>query len=148
MPFDAPNLDYHALAPEIVLTAVLLVVLVADLIFEERGRWASSSIAGVGVLAALVPVLTLAVDGADRSMFGGAFVVDNFALVLKAVFLLAGYVTILVSTDYIADGDYAEGEYYFMLLSSLLGMTVMASSRDLLSNLDRINLSGFERTVD
>ncbi len=105
----------------------------ADLIFEERGRWASSSIAGVGVLAALVPVLTLAVDGADRSMFGGAYVVDNFALVLKAVFLLAGYVTILVSTDYIADGDYAEGEYYFMLLSSLLGMTVMASSRDLLS---------------
>ncbi|MDQ3147955.1 MAG: NADH-quinone oxidoreductase subunit N, partial [Actinomycetota bacterium] len=133
MPFDAPNLDYHALAPEIVLTAVLLVVLVADLIFEERGRWASSSIAGVGLLAALVPVLTLAVDGADRSMFGGAYVVDNFALVLKAVFLLAGYVTILLSTDYIADGDYAEGEYYFMLLSSLLGMTVMASSRDLLS---------------
>jgi NADH-quinone oxidoreductase subunit N len=38
-----------------------------------------------------------------------------------------------MSTDYIAEGDYYEGEYYFLLLSSLLGMTVMASSRDLIS---------------
>ena len=79
------------------------------------------------------PVLTLAVDGADRAMFGGAYVVDNFSLVLKALFLLAGYVVVLLSTNYIAEGDYAEGEYYFLLLSSILGMTVMASARDLVS---------------
>ncbi len=40
---------------------------------------------------------------------------------------------VLLSTNYIAEGDYAEGEYYFLLLSSILGMTVMASSRDLVS---------------
>jgi NADH-quinone oxidoreductase subunit N len=80
-----------------------------------------------------VPVLTLAVDGADRSMFGGAYVVDNFALVLKALFLRAGYVVVLLSTNYIAEGDYCEGEYYFLLLSSLLGMIVMASARDLIT---------------
>ena len=45
-------------------------------------------------------------------MFGGAYVVDDFALVLKALFLIAGYVTILMSTDYIGEGDYYEGEYY------------------------------------
>ena len=133
MPFDAPHIDYHAFAPEIVLVGTLVVVLLLDLVAEERGRWASSSVAGIGLLAALVPVVTLAVDGTDRVLFGGAYVVDDFALVLKALFLLAGYVTILISTDYIAEGDYYEGEYYFMLLSSLLGMTVMASSRDLIS---------------
>ena len=64
-----------------------------------------------------MPVLTLAVDGADRcSMFGGGYVVDNFALVLKALFLVAGYVVVLLSTNYVAEGDYWEGEYYFMLL--------------------------------
>jgi NADH-quinone oxidoreductase subunit N len=133
VPFDAPHIDYHAFAPEIVLVGTLVVVLLLDLVAEERGRWASSSVAGIGLLAALVPVVTLAVDGTDRVLFGGAYVVDYFALVLKALFLLAGYVTILISTDYIAEGDYYEGEYYFMLLSSLLGMTVMASSRDLIS---------------
>jgi NADH-quinone oxidoreductase subunit N len=133
VPFDAPHIDYHAFAPEIVLVGTLVVVLLLDLVAEERGRWATSSVAGIGLLAALVPVVTLAVDGTDRVLFGGAYVVDDFALVLKALFLLAGYVTILMSTDYIAEGDYYEGEYYFMLLSSLLGMTVMASSRDLIS---------------
>lgn len=133
MPFDAPGIDYHAFAPEILLVATLVVLLLVDLIFEECARWATSTIAGVGLLASVVPVLTLAVDGADRSLFGGAYVVDDFALVLKALFLVAGYVTVLISTDYIADGDYYEGEYYFLLLSSLLGMTIMASSRDLIS---------------
>ena len=60
-------------------------------------------------------------------MFGGAYAVDNFSLVLKALFLLSGYVVVLLSTNYIAEGDYAEGEYYFLLLSSILGMIVMAS---------------------
>ena len=38
-----------------------------------------------------------------------------------------------MSTNYIAEGDYAEGEYYFLLLCSVLGMTVMASARDLIT---------------
>jgi NADH-quinone oxidoreductase subunit N len=66
-------------------------------------------------------------------MFGGSYAVDNFALVAKALFLVAGYVTVLQSTNYIAEGDYAEGEYYFLLLSSILGMMVMASARDLVT---------------
>jgi NADH-quinone oxidoreductase subunit N len=129
VPFVSPTIDFHAFAPEIVLAATIVVVLLADLVFAERGRWATSSIAGIGLLAALLPVLTLAVDGSDRVLFDGAFVVDNFALVMKALFLLSGYVTILISSRYIAEGDYYEGEYYFMLLSSLLGMVVMGSAR-------------------
>ena len=39
----------------------------------------------------------------------------------------------LLSTNYIAEGDYSEGEYYFLLLSSILGMMVMASARDLIT---------------
>jgi NADH-quinone oxidoreductase subunit N len=131
--FVRPVIDWHALAPELVLTAVLCIVLVADLFLPEDRKALLPSLAGLGLLAALIPVLTLAVDGADRTMFGGAYVVDNFALVVKALFLVAGYVTVLQSTNYIAEGDYAEGEYYFLLLSSILGMTVMGSARDLVT---------------
>jgi NADH-quinone oxidoreductase subunit N len=130
--FTSPTIDYHAFAPEIVLVGVLVVVLIADLVFE-RDKWLLSSLAGIGVLAALVPVITLALDGGDRSMFGGAYEVDGFALVMKALFLVVGYVVILLSTNYVAEGDYYEGEYYFLLVSSLLGMSVMASARDLVS---------------
>ncbi len=132
-PFLSPHVDWHALAPEVVLVGALVAVLLVDLFTSDGSRGIVPQIAGIGLLAALVPVLTLALDGTDRSMFGGAYAVDNFSLVLKGLFLLAGYVVVLLSTNYIAEGDYAEGEYYFLLLSSILGMTVMASSRDLVS---------------
>jgi NADH-quinone oxidoreductase subunit N len=131
--FAQPDVDFHALAPEIVLVGAIVVVLVVDLFTPKGARGIVPQVAGIGLLAAMVPVLTLALDGADRAMFGGAYAVDNFSLVLKALFLLAGYVIVLMSTNYIAEGDYAEGEYYFLLLSSILGMTVMASARDLVS---------------
>ena len=66
-------------------------------------------------------------------MFGGAYVVDEFALVLSALFLVSGYVVVLLSTNYIAEGDYWEGEYYLLILCSVLGMMVMASARDLVT---------------
>src|SRR6266446_3313722 len=131
--FKAPILDYHALAPEIVLTGVLGVLLLVDLVVGERERWATSTIAGIGILAALIPVFTLGVRGHPSSMFGGAYVVDNFSLVLKALFLVTGYVVVLMSSNYIEEGDYYEGEYYFLLVSALLGMVVMASARDLIT---------------
>jgi NADH-quinone oxidoreductase subunit N len=131
--FTAPTIDYHAFAPEIVLVSTLLLVLLVDLVFAERARWATSTLAGIGLLASLVPVITLALDGADRSMFGGAYVVDDFSLVMKGLFLAAGYIVVLLSADYISEGDYYEGEYYFLLLASLSGMTLMASARDLVT---------------
>jgi NADH-quinone oxidoreductase subunit N len=128
-----PYLDYAALSPELVLSGVIVLVLVADLLFEDRARWRTSTLAGIGVLGAFIPVLWLAANGHDRSLFGGAYAVDNYALLLKGFFLIVAYITVLASVDYIESGDYYRGEYYFLLLSSTLGMTVMASSRDLVS---------------
>jgi NADH-quinone oxidoreductase subunit N len=134
MPFTPPHLDYHALAPEIVLTLVLAVVLVADLFLDSSRKWLLSNIAAFGLIAAMVPIISLALSDNDvRSMVGGAYVVDNFALVLKALFLGIGFVVLLMSSNYIEDGDYYEGEFYFLLLSSLLGMVVMSSARDLIT---------------
>jgi NADH-quinone oxidoreductase subunit N len=131
--FVAPRLDYAALAPEIILSLVLVLVLLLDLFLDETQKYLIPPIAGFGVLAAALPLVFLAVQGDDvRSMFGGAYVSDNFALVLKGLFLASGYVVLLMSNRYIEEGDYHKGEYYFLLLSSLLGMVVMASARDLI----------------
>ncbi len=131
--FTAPHIDWHALAPEAVLTVTIAVLLLVDLFTEPAQKWLVSALAGLGLLGAMIPVITLAVDGTDRGLFGGAFTVDKFALVMKGVFIVAGYLTVLLSTNYVAEGDYWEGEYYLLLLSSVLGMSVMASSRDLIT---------------
>jgi NADH-quinone oxidoreductase subunit N len=132
--FSAPRIDYHALAPEIVLAAGICAVLLIDLFVEERQRWITSTVAGFVMLGAFLPIVTLGVIGDDvRSMFDGRYVVDEFALVLKALFLLTGYVVVLMSSNEIDEGGYHQGEYYVLLMSSVLGMVMMASARDLIS---------------
>ncbi len=132
-PFVRPAIDWHAVAPELILLGFGALLTLLDAIFLERGRKMTSALAGIALLVTMVPIITLAIDGADRSMFGGAYVVDNFALIMKALFLLSGYVVVLLSTNYIAEGDYWENEYYSMLLASILGMIVMSSARDLIT---------------
>ena len=127
-----PAIDYHALAPAIVVTATIVVCLLVDLFLPDRPQLVPR-LASFGVLGALIPVLTLAENGADRSLFGGAFVVDNYALAFMGFFLVVAYVALLLSFDDIAEGDYYRGEYYVLLLTSVLGMVVMASARDLIS---------------
>ncbi len=129
----APVIDAHALAPEIVLASALCLVIIADLFLSESRKWITSTLAGLGLLATFVPIITLAVDGNDRSMLSGGYVVDNFALVMKAVFIIGGYVVVLLSSTYLEEGDYYQGEYWTLLLSSILGMLMMSSSRDLIS---------------
>lgn len=132
--FKAPYLDYHALAPEIILSGVIVAVLLADTLLDEGKKWVIGNLAGFGVLAAFVPIVTVATSGhGTRTMAYGSYVVDNYALVLKALFLGIAYVVLLMSTNYIEEGDYYQGEFYFLLLSSVLGMIVMASARDLIT---------------
>ncbi|MDA3004347.1 MAG: NADH-quinone oxidoreductase subunit N [Actinomycetota bacterium] len=130
----APTIDYFGLAPELVLAGGLCLVLMLDLFIEERKKWILTAISSFTLLAAMVPVLMLALSESEvRSMFDGRYVVDNFSLVMKGLFLLAGYVVVLLSSSHIEQGEYWRGEYWFLLLTSLLGMLMMASSRDLVS---------------
>jgi len=130
----APRLDYHALAPEIVLTGVLCAMLGVDLVVDETRKYLVGTVAGLGLLASMIPIVTLALAGHhQREMFGGAYVVDPFALALKALFILSGYVVLLMSTTYIEEGDYYEGEFSFLIVAAILGMVVMASARDLIT---------------
>ncbi|MEN9648947.1 MAG: NADH-quinone oxidoreductase subunit, partial [Actinomycetota bacterium] len=130
----APTIDYHGLAPELVLAGGLCLVLILDLFIDDRKKWLLSAISSFTLLAAMIPVLTLALSDVQvRSMFDGRYVVDNFSLVMKGVFLLSGYVVVLLSSSHVEEGEYWRGEYWFLLLTSLLGMLMMTSSRDLVS---------------
>ena len=137
--FTAPTVDYHALAPEIILAVGICLVLIIDLFVEERQRWITSTVSGFVLLAAFIPVVTLSVLGDDvrnalsGDLLDGRYVVDEYALILKALFLLAGYVVVLMSTTEIDERGYHQGEYYVLLLTSVLGMVMMASSRDLIT---------------
>ncbi len=127
-------LDYHALAPDFIVAGTVLAVLGADLFLPPERKWWSAVIGIFGLTLALIPIFTLAVDDSSlRSMFGGSYVIDDFALVLKVFFIVTGYLVLLMSVSYLESDRYYQGEYYFLVLASLLGGMVMASSRDLIT---------------
>jgi NADH-quinone oxidoreductase subunit N len=69
-----PHIDWAALAPEVVVTLGALLLILADSIFLERARPYMSILAGGTLLGAMIPVIFLANDGADRILFDGAYV--------------------------------------------------------------------------
>ena len=131
---SSPTIDYHALAPEMILGGGIVLLLLLDLFLADSRKWVLTPVASFTLLGAFIPVLTLALNNAStRSMFDGRYVIDDFSLVMKGMFLLAGYVVVLLAADHIREGDYYQGEFWFLMLSSILGMVMMASSRDLIS---------------
>lgn len=124
--------DYIALAPELILVGAICAVLIVDLVLQPHQRWLAMPVSFAGVTVTLGAVLNLA-GGPVRVTLGEMFVVDSFAVVFKVVFCLAALLVFIISHDYLKGDDIHQGEYYFLLLSSLLGMLVIASSRDLIA---------------
>lgn len=165
------SIDYHAVAPVLVLAATALVVLVADLFLPRERRWWAMPISMAGVLASLAVTLTL-VGGEPRGTFctpaarlpalagGGAvprscsYVLDGFALLFQVLFLVVAVIVLLLSLSSVAESRLPPGEYHFLLLSSFVGMLTIAASRDLLMlvvalevvSLPAFVLAGFRRT--
>ncbi|MFW2381966.1 MAG: NADH-quinone oxidoreductase subunit N [Acidimicrobiales bacterium] len=134
-PFVRPDIDWHAVAPELLLLGLGALVTTLDLVFLDRIRKYMPTITGLAFLIPLIPILTLWNQSEDlpRVMFDGAYVVDRYSLALKILFLLSGYVVVLLSTDYMAEGDYYDSEFYQLISASVLGMVVMSSARDLIT---------------
>lgn len=126
------SIDFLALAPEIVVAATLLAVLTLDLFLSRERKFWVATLAVAGTALAAVPLIILAAEGGTRAMFDGSYVVDSFALVLKGLLIVGAYIVLLMSVSYIESARYYQGEYYLLLLSSLLGSMVMASGRDLI----------------
>lgn len=126
------EIDYLALAPELIIVGAIILVFALDLVLHRQNKYWTATVSVAGTALALIPLGILAINGETISMFDGSYVVDEFALVLKGLFLVAAYVVFLMSHNYIESDRYYQGEYYFLLLASLLGSLVMASSRDLI----------------
>ncbi len=137
-------IDFHAILPELVLAGTALLVLLVDL-FVERAKVVANYLSLAGTVAAGVALATLVGQG-TRSTFGGSFVVDNYALLFKGLFLGSLLLVLLMSQRYIDAGTSYQGEFYFVVLSSFVGMLLMPSSRDLLMlflSLEIVSATGF-----
>ena len=126
------TIDYWAIAPEIILALTIMMVLTAELVLPRSLKWVTAVVAVMGTILAAFPLVILGLSDYTRSMFDGSYVVDDFALVMKGLFLAAGILVMFMSIAYIEADRFYQGEYYFLLVSSILGAVVMSSARDLI----------------
>jgi NADH-quinone oxidoreductase subunit N len=127
---NAPDIDYAGLSPLLALTGGACVTLLLGLF---RG-------AGVRMLVAAATLATLAVAtglsiwqlGENKSVVEGALRIDDLALTLDFVFYAAAAATVLLSLERPPTHRAREGDYYALLLASVVGMAVLASAQNLI----------------
>ena len=122
--------EYAAVLPELVLTAAATMILVVDLWLSPAGRKSLGYLSFLGVILALLAVLTAV--GRDGQYWGDMIAVDAFALFFKTVFLIVAALVSLTSIGYVTRHGVPAAEFYALLLSATVGMLLMGSSRDLL----------------
>jgi NADH-quinone oxidoreductase subunit N len=129
------SVDLHAISPEIVLALTAALVLVADLFLPREAKWIAMPLSAAGIVATLAAVVSLVNNDKATFFIGDAptYVVNDFAVFFKILFCVIGLVVLALSFSYFRAGQFYQGEYYFLMLCSLLGGLVMASSRDLIS---------------
>ena len=134
------------LTPEFALAGLAFLVFVVDLFLPEgrKGYLGWLSIAG---LLALIAVSLLMLWGEEEELYDGLLAVDDFALFFKVFFMGMGVFIILTSMDFVKSRLNHQGEFYGLILFSILGMNVMAQSRELLTAYIALELLSFSLYV-
>ena len=123
--------DFIAVIPEIILCLSALFISVIDFMSSGKGKKAVACMAGIALTVTLISVLLL--NGKNYTAYSGMFIIDSYAMFIKVIVLLAAILTVAISHRYISEAGYELGEYYTLILFSVLGMMTMASGGDLIS---------------
>ena len=131
---QAPDVDLVRLSPLIALVVGANVVLLAGLL---RGAGVQRVL--VPLLAALTLIVAAALSiaiwepGDVEPLVESALAADTLALSMSLLFYLAGLATIALSLRSSAVREAGAGEYYTLLLASIVGMVVLAAAENLIT---------------
>jgi NADH-quinone oxidoreductase subunit N len=124
-----PHVDFAGLSPLIALLGGAVIVLMVGLI---GSRWVRSQVVPALSLVALGATLGLTIWqwSANKSILSGALRIDDLSLVLNLILIAGGACTVLLAWRSLAAHEAAHGEFHALLLTSIGGMSVLASSQN------------------
>ncbi len=125
-----PELNWIILIPALIVTGFALAILCLDIVRPKNRGTGAAYLALIGTVAALVASIRL--WGQQQYGIGGMLFLDNFALFFNVIFLIGTGLAIFISTGYLQREESSRAEYYLLLLSSTLGMMLMAAGADLI----------------
>jgi NADH-quinone oxidoreductase subunit N len=121
----------YPMLPEIVLALGAMAMLMLGVGLGDRTSSAVNGLS-VGVLG-LVMLFLISVPAGRHELFGGSFVVDDFARYLKMLAVIGSAGALLLSLDYLTIAKQQKFEYGALFLLSTLGMLMLISANDLIA---------------
>ncbi len=125
--------DYLMSLPIILLTLFALGILLIDLMVPVEWKWVNAITALVGILFSAAGVWKIQVALGTRPgqpAMMNAMVVDHFAIYFWYLFLASAAISILMSMHYLEIEHEHHGEFYSLILFSIVGMMCMAAGFD------------------
>ncbi len=123
--------------PEGILTLFACAALVLDVMLPRNRKrvvaWVSLAGVGFAFISLWILYSGIVTKGAPRTAFFDMIVLDSYAVVFKSMFLVGAALSILLSMKYLDIEGEQRGEYYSLILFSVVGMMFMASGVDLLT---------------
>jgi NADH-quinone oxidoreductase subunit N len=118
--------------PMVELTLFALGILLIDLMVPRSRKWINAAGALLGVLLSALCVWQIQSTLPPRGSLGfyNSLLVDRFAIYFWYLFLAGAAISILMSVHYLDLEDEHHGEYYALLLLSVVGMMCMAAGID------------------
>lgn len=117
--------------PEVSLLCIYLVIFLYDLISTGHYRRMFHPLVCISTL--VLVVLTLS-DRSSFTLFGGMYESNTMIVFMKAILAFGSMLVILQANRWLTSSTtfYKQGEFYILLLSTLLGMYFMLSARHFL----------------
>ncbi len=133
--------DLARLAPELALVAAGGIVILADA-FSRRGL-PRNVILGLGLIGLVVAFgLSIRLIATPGAAFGGAIVVDYFAIYFKLLIIAAAFLVLLASSAMLDENPRSRGEFVGLILLCTAALTLLAEARDLITVYISLEISG------
>jgi len=123
--------DLKLFYPEIILTTVLLLVVIADLAFTRIRKSLTFCLTALGFVAAIVASARL-FDVDSVSLFFGVLALDPMAVFFKIFLIVTSFFVLFASYGSRELAKRNMGEFYTLLLGVTLAMMLLSSSSDML----------------
>jgi len=124
-----PHVDFAGLSPLIALLGGAVLVLMVGLLGHRFVRSQVVPALSLGALGAALG-LTIWQWNANKSIVSGALRVDDLALTLNLILIAGGACTVLLAWRSQASREAAHGEFHALLLTSIGGMSLLASAQN------------------
>jgi NADH-quinone oxidoreductase subunit N len=123
--------DFQIILPLTILTVWACALLLVDLFIPKDRKWLTATLAAFGL--AITLGFTLAQIGSPAvTGFSGMVVRDGFSTFLNALQLVSGLFGVALAFGYVKRMGIERGEYYTLMLFSVVGMMLMAQAADLI----------------